>query len=175
MTRHECYAPGPPALHGRRRPMGTAQPPPDVRTARVPCQLRPGHPASCPWRLPRCPPADLLLRPAAVFPDSSLHQPPLASEGAEARRRAMWRSQDVGAGPGLRSGTQCPARTHGLSRSGAYFLATAFFFAGALRAAGRFAGPLARFSARSSTACSRVSSSRAVDRGTVMLVMPSVM
>src|SRR4029453_8965018 len=55
-----------------------------------------------------------------------------------------------------------------------YFLAAAFL-AGALRVVVRLTGPLARFSARSSTARSRVSSSREVERGTVMFVTPSVM
>ena len=57
-------------------------------------------------------------------------------------------------------------------REAGYFLAAALRRAGS---AGPFAGPLARFSASSSTACSRVSSSRLVERGTVMFVTPSVM
>src|SRR5690349_21655781 len=55
-----------------------------------------------------------------------------------------------------------------------YFLAAAFL-AGALRVVVRLTGPLARFSARSSAARSRVSSSSEVERGTVMFVTPSVM
>ena len=50
------------------------------------------------------------------------------------------------------------------------FLAVVFF-----AAVLRFAGPLARFSASSSTARSWVSDSMVSERGTVMLVTPSVM